>query len=522
MRAMFGTQFYPTPERLAREMLAGINFGTGIRSVLEPSAGAGDLADAVVHHAQAHSRYTKLDVDTIEIDPDLAAVLAGKGHRVVWDDFLTFQSWKQYDLILMNPPFADGAKHLNKALDLQQRHGGITVCILNAETLRNPYSLERRLLAERLGSDGVTTDIRYLQGAFSSADRPTEVEIALVKVTTAAPDRTNTIKADFHRAHQQDEPAAAEARHDRVVVGDAIADMIADFNLEAESGVRLIETWQQTAALLSASHDAHWAPLRLTMGSSDATVNEYLSALRHRYWTELFEHPQLTSKLTVQMRDELRQRLDEFSGYDFNSRNIQTLQLALITGLNAGVEAEAVRIFDTLSQQHALSQFSKNVHYYNGWKTNDAWQVNRRVIIPTYLGYFHRYSSSPVATLADIELVLNYFDGMSPIDHPVSDVLGSSWRDIPIGEKVAFHYFDATVYAKGTIHITFRCPELVKLLNVFAGKHYNMLPPNYGEKPYRNLGDDERRLVDEFEGEKSYEATRNYLCAAGPRLALAS
>lgn len=521
---MFGTQFYPTPASLANRMLAGISFGRSIKSVLEPSAGAGDLIDAVLRRAATHSRYDTVDVDAIEIDPDLAAILAGKGHRVVWDDFLTFQSWKRYDLIVMNPPFADGVKHLTKALDMQARYGGVTVCLLNAETLRNPHSRERLELAERLNSATVTSQIEYVADAFISADRPTKVEVAIVTATTAKVDRSSFIRAEFRAAEERDEPAAEQRRHDQLVVGDAIADMICDFDLEADAGVRLIELWEQTSNLLASNGDGPYSSrmLNLQVGSKDASVNAYLNTLRHRYWTKLFEHPALTSKLTVQMRDEMRQRLDEFAGYDFNLRNIRTLQGALVSGLNAGVEAEAIAVFDTLSQQHAMDRFSKNVHYYSGWKTNDAWLVNRRVIIPTYLGYFHSWGSSKVAdVLNDIELVLNYFDGMAPIDLPVTTLLTRS-HDIPFGEKIRFHYFDATVYAKGTIHITFRCPDLVKRLNVFAGKHYNMLPPDYGQKPYRDLAETERKLVDDFEGEVSYRATREALCAAGPKLALAS
>ena len=41
--------------------------------------------------------------------------------RIVHDDFFTYRGWKQYDLILMNPPFSNGAMHLLKAIELQER-----------------------------------------------------------------------------------------------------------------------------------------------------------------------------------------------------------------------------------------------------------------------------------------------------------------------------------------------------------------------------------------------------------------
>lgn len=50
---------------------------------------------------------------------------------------------KEYDLIVMNPPFENGVKHLLKALEMQSRNGGSIVCLLNAETIKNQCTNER-------------------------------------------------------------------------------------------------------------------------------------------------------------------------------------------------------------------------------------------------------------------------------------------------------------------------------------------------------------------------------------------
>ena len=154
--------FYPTPEELGKRLLAGIDWNY-IESVLEPSAGKGDLA-RVCAGLDKQSEYngyyptsdwsweaaiSHADIDCIEIDPTLRAVLESNGFRVIHDDFLTFQTQKHYHLIAMNPPFDQGAAHLLKALEMVE-HGGIVRCILNADTLRNPYTNERRRLVKLL------------------------------------------------------------------------------------------------------------------------------------------------------------------------------------------------------------------------------------------------------------------------------------------------------------------------------------------------------------------------------------
>ena len=60
----------------------------------------------------------KFDIDCIEIDQNLQHILKGRDYRVVHNDFLTYETWKEYDAIIMNPPFSNGCKHLLKALEM--------------------------------------------------------------------------------------------------------------------------------------------------------------------------------------------------------------------------------------------------------------------------------------------------------------------------------------------------------------------------------------------------------------------
>jgi 16S rRNA A1518/A1519 N6-dimethyltransferase RsmA/KsgA/DIM1 with predicted DNA glycosylase/AP lyase activity len=107
---MFNENFFPTPTDLIRKILAKVKLDK-IESVLEPSAGKGDIAEEVVKQKSTNWREWK-NIDCVEIEPELALILKGKKFRVVYDDFLTFQTFKRYDLIIMNPPFDDGDKHL--------------------------------------------------------------------------------------------------------------------------------------------------------------------------------------------------------------------------------------------------------------------------------------------------------------------------------------------------------------------------------------------------------------------------
>ena len=65
--------------------------------------------------------------------------------------------------------FADGERHLLKALEMQ-KNGGCVMCILNAETLKNPYTKERKLLVRKLEELGAA--VEYYQSALQSEEYP--------------------------------------------------------------------------------------------------------------------------------------------------------------------------------------------------------------------------------------------------------------------------------------------------------------------------------------------------------------
>ena len=107
--------FYPTPPVLIDRMLSGVDF-LQIGSVLEPSAGKGDITKAIQgrmnHERGRWGDKEKYNIDCVEIDDNLRHILKGNDFRVVGDDFIKFYTSKRYDLIIANPPFEDGDRHI--------------------------------------------------------------------------------------------------------------------------------------------------------------------------------------------------------------------------------------------------------------------------------------------------------------------------------------------------------------------------------------------------------------------------
>lgn len=104
--------FYETPAWLITKMIGCLkkkryNNISGL-SFLEPSAGKGAIAEQIVYEYRNDG--CKSDVkqylDVIEIDPELQHVLKGKDLKLVHDNFMTFETFKAYDVIIANFPFS--------------------------------------------------------------------------------------------------------------------------------------------------------------------------------------------------------------------------------------------------------------------------------------------------------------------------------------------------------------------------------------------------------------------------------
>lgn len=68
------SEFYPTPEKLVNRMLSKVKWEP-VQTILEPSAGKGDIVRGIAMTPMRDYQQDRLDVDCIEIDQNLRAIL---------------------------------------------------------------------------------------------------------------------------------------------------------------------------------------------------------------------------------------------------------------------------------------------------------------------------------------------------------------------------------------------------------------------------------------------------------------
>ena len=511
---MFGIQFYPTPKHVVEMMMDKVEW-SGVRFVLEPSAGKGNLVDGVSKRLKGKVH----QIECVEIDPDLREVLRGRGCCVVGDDFLRWSSYTRYDLVVMNPPFKDGDKHLAHALDLMQ-HGGQIVCLLNAATLQRTESAFRGDLYRRLKEYGAT--IETLHRAFSGAERRTDVDVSLVYVNIPKDSEDDSILDELYEAEMVDD-AGGEVND--LVDSDFFRGLVQRYNFEARAGLEIIDRWERLKKYIPAQDDFRETPL-MNFGISTkehehvasgalSLANAYLRELRRKYWAAMFGSREMQESMTYDMREKYMAQLEKFRSFDFNMANIYQIRLELSKSLVSSVEDTILKVFDDLTYKHSMGK-NTNVHYYNGWVTNDCCKVKAKVIVPFYGLYDSRWGGSwseykARDYLMDLERVLTYLDngrtdGLT-CDKVIRDAFSTGATERYHGQKIHCKYFDLEFKKKCTVHIFFTNDEVLKKFNIFGGRKKNWLPPSYGKTAYADLGKDEQAVVDAFEGKQSYEDT---------------
>ena len=565
-------QFYPTPLAFAEKILSGIDWDK-IETVLDPSAGKGDLIEAIIRkRKRASYSSSKSDrnfsVDTIEIDPYLREIfkynyekkgkieplvkrrnaLCEKARekslsdneksekrmleqeidvfdcpvRVVHDDFMTFRSFKMYHLIVMNPPFATGDQHLLKALEMQ-KNGGSIICILNADTILNPYTDQRKLLTRLLEKYGA--EISYYEDAFVDAERPSAVKVAVVKVSIPY----NTEESDLFINMQKAIPIEINPDPElhELVGGDDIEIAVHFYNLEVAATTKLIREYYAMIPHMSMAFAdpnkegkdlrANSPMLILTTQGGSASVydaihiNTYMKMARLKYWSALFRNEKFTGRLTSGLLQSFREKIDEMAEYEFSIFNVKQMLAEMDAQMRGNVKKEILGLFDTLTEEHSwYPECANNIHYFSGWKTNKAHMIGNKSIIPTN-GMFSSYSwahetfcvSKAYDVISDIEKTLNYLDGKRTAEVDLMEILRKAER---AGQtrNIPCKYFSIDLFKKGTVHIKYNCPELIERLNIYAAQDHAWLPPNYGKVQYKDMSGEEKAVVDSFQGEKRY------------------
>lgn len=455
---MFGIDFYPTPKEVIEKMLIDVEVSG--KYVLEPSAGSGNIVDALNERGAAQ-------VLACEIDERLRKILHGKCD-IIGDDFLTVTSEQvsHIDLIVMNPPFSAADKHILHAYEIAPEGCQIVALCNGSSYLHRDYTTDRQL-KEIVAKCGFEEDFGE---CFSSAERKTDVRVSCLHIWK--PRTGENEFADCFRLTEDEENTMAG-----VAQYNFVRDIVNRYVGAVKRFDEVVAKANEINALTSTiSHNS----IRFGAYESgsygkrgDEISRDYFKKeLQKASWHTIFNKMNMDKYVTQKVREDINRYVERQQHVPFTMHNVFRM-LEIIIGTNDHrMKQTLVEAFDMI-----CSFSADNKTAGEKWKTNSGYMVAKRFIIPnsidTYWSSFRNYapSISPYRenNLNDIVKALCYLTGKNFDEiKGVREFMRENhccW-----GEWIEWGFFKFRCYKKGTMHFEFLDDDVWAKFNIEVAK----------------------------------------------------
>jgi hypothetical protein len=462
--AMFAEELFPTPDEVIAQMIQPFilndpdiveRYGSilqGVNEVFDPNAGKGHFFDYIQKHFPCYRK--EMNFVACEIEQDLRYVLTEKGYTVIGSDWLEFDEPRQFNFTLMNPPFSEGVKHLLKAWEHCAPDGDVT-CLLNAETVKNPHTNDRKKLQGLIDRYGTT---EFIGQAFKQAERPTDVEVVIVRLHK--PESTTRIEFEGVK-FEQDTPIDYEGFNEAPLAHrNVIKTLVAHYKRAREILVRRFQVQAELNFCLVGTVEHSYSLDEIFRGGKNLT--EQLDALKARFWNTLFEKTEIAKMTTSGFQRNFTDFERSQKQMAFTEKNILEVLEIFFLNRTEIMQNCIVEVFDKLTEYHenCLGE---------GWKTNSAFQVNKKLIFPYTVNYdewgFRLHYGWHESTLNDLDKILMYINGDRSICHVLTAIQRAIDRNRYEATAIESSYFKIRYFKKGTVHLWFLDEILWKEFN---------------------------------------------------------
>ena len=477
---MINQDFYPTPEGVIEKMLEpyledikgyygeGKIFKSDKRNIqiLEPSAGKGDILDYICNKL----RFKKENIYAIESEPDLVSVLQNKGYKVIENDFLNYNGDYYFDFIFANPPFSKDVEHILKMWEVIKN--GDIVTLVNSETINNPYTKKRKLLNDIIEKNG---SVEHLGNVFKDSERNTNVDVSLMRLYK----REENSDFDFEFENVTNETKyefSDEVAGNDIAISNLTDAMLRQYEKTKEAYVDYLKVKEKLDFYSKGLLEKSYSDIdKIIDGSESETkeksYNNFLDSFKLEAWRNILSKLNIEKYLTRNVLDNFEQFAKSQGCLDLTKENIRNLILMIADNKDNILDQAVVEVFDMFTKYH-----KENRYHIEGWKTNDFWKVNKKVILPNavevlfyhYYPNFHNFDD-----YGDIDKVMCYltgknFDNIKGIKDIISQI------EVGDRDKYESEFFYIRCFKKGTMHLEFKDEDLWARFNQKAvdGKNW--------------------------------------------------
>jgi len=467
---MFNNSFYPTPKNIISKMVSKINRskceGSYIR-VLEPSAGKGNILDYLNEDQYRYELYC------IESNSELCGILRDKKYNVVDDDFLQYDG-DLYDVIIMNPPFENGSKHFLKAWEISSNTQ--IICLLNSETINNPYTKERKLIQKIINDNN--GEVEELGQVFKESERYTPVNVCLVSIYKEVKNEFNFKPNKF--IDQEKQYSIKDINSSQIANVDVFGNMEIRYNKLREYVTKMIELKNEMlfyGSDLIDTYNIFDLFSQKSPGTDKELYNDICIDIRKQSWKSLFNNTKMGNIVTSKSKEKIQNMQDKQGYMSFTARNMENLYSDLFQNMGNIMQDCVIESFDLLTKYH-----KENRCHVEGWKTNERFYINQKFILPNCVDIsmirfskFIRLNYHYGNDITDIEKALCFLSGkkideIESIEKIFQNNKVSDW-----GKWYDSEFLEFKVFRKGTIHFKFKEESLWSKFNISACKGKNWI-----------------------------------------------
>lgn len=418
---MFNANFYPTPPEVIEMMIGGYNLQDA--KILEPSAGAGHIVEAL-QNAGAQ-------VIACENHEKLKAIVQTKC-KVIADDFLsvTPEMISHIEYIIMNPPFNADEKHILHAYEIAPPNCQI-IALCNLSTIKNTYSKDRQRLRGVIDENGSFEDIGE---AFTTAERTTYVKVVLVRIRKPGNAAEND---EFTGFFMDDEPQEAESYG--LMSYNAVRDLVNRYIGACKIYDKQLEQAVQMNELTKGYFKTSLG-MSITKEGAPLSKNEFKKEMQKAGWMWIFEKMDLKKTMTQGLKDDINKFVENQTKIPFTMRNIYAMLQIVHGTTEARMDKAILEVFDKITSYDKDNRLN-----LEGWKTNSAYLVNRKFIVP-HLCEQDRYNKGGV------KIQTSYggnFNKIEDLLKALCYITGDNWESF--GELREFINYPHKVYHSGKV-----------------------------------------------------------------------
>lgn len=438
---IFAADFYPTPPEVAGEMLDAHDLRGKV--ILEPSAGSGNLIRACFERGAEEVLWCEREEG---LQPLLRAI---PGARPIngGGDFLDVKpEWVSHiDVVVMNPPFSAGARHILHAWEIAPP-GAEIVSLCNWGTV-NPdrWGSRNADLAKIIEAYGSAIN---LGRCFSEAERTTEVEVGLVRLTKPGGRPADEFEGFFLG------PDDLEAQGQGLIPYRRSRDLV---NRYVEA-CRIFDEQVDAGVRMSRVLDGLFGKtlgMQVTLEGAAVTRNRFRKELQKDAWGHVFREFLPQHMATSQLSRDINAFVERQSQIPFTERNLWRM-LQIVAGTHdQRIDRAVEEVIDKLTRHSRDNRWN-----VPGWATNAPAMLNTKMIFP--------YMAERTWSGRQVEIRRGYqdFTEVQDLIKALCWLTGRDYEEVkePPGGYTRFNpgvwmdwgFFEFKAYLKGTVHLKFK------------------------------------------------------------------